>query len=94
MGGVDYTNSIPCSVTNGRTDRRTDRQGQILMPPDYRHGGIKKQPRMVVQGQPQILGVSIFLRSNLTTTFNHKTSKNSFGQGFKNKDLFAVTAIL
>ena len=21
---------------------RTDRQGQILMPPDYRHGGIKK----------------------------------------------------
>ena len=25
---------------NGRTDRQTDRQGQILMPPDYRHGGI------------------------------------------------------
>ena len=22
-------------------DRQTDRQGQILMPPDYRHGGIK-----------------------------------------------------
>ena len=26
---------------DGRTDRQTDRQGQILMPPDYRHGGIK-----------------------------------------------------
>ena len=45
MGGVDYTNAIPYSVTNGRTDGqtdgRTDRQGQILMPLDYRHGGIK-----------------------------------------------------
>ena len=27
---------------DGRTDRQTDRQGQILMPPDYRHGGIIK----------------------------------------------------
>ena len=26
-----------------RTDRQTDRQGQILMPPDYRHGGIKTE---------------------------------------------------
>ena len=26
VGGIDYTNSIPQSVTNGRTDRRTDRQ--------------------------------------------------------------------
>ena len=26
VGGVDYTNSIPKSVTNGRTDRRTDGQ--------------------------------------------------------------------
>ena len=25
-------------------DRQTDRQGQILMPPDYRHGGIKFFP--------------------------------------------------
>ena len=23
-------------------DRQTDRLGQILMPPDYRHGGVKK----------------------------------------------------
>ena len=38
---AEYTNSIPKSVTNGQTDRRTDRQGQILMPSDYRHGGIK-----------------------------------------------------
>ena len=29
-------------MTNGRTDRRTDRQGQILMTLDYRHGGHKK----------------------------------------------------
>ena len=46
VGGVDYTNSIPLSVTNGRTDGRTDRQtdGQTeanLNAPDYRHGGIK-----------------------------------------------------
>ena len=41
MGGVDYTNAIPLSVTNGWTDRRTDRQGQILMSLDYRHGDIK-----------------------------------------------------
>ena len=26
VGGVDYTNSIPLSVTNGRTDGLTDRQ--------------------------------------------------------------------
>ena len=26
---------------DGRTDRQADRQGQILMHPDYRHGGIK-----------------------------------------------------
>ena len=32
VGGVDYTNAIPLCVTNGWTDRRTDRQGQILMP--------------------------------------------------------------
>ena len=32
VGGVDYTNAIPLNVTNGWTDRRTDRQGQILMP--------------------------------------------------------------
>ena len=25
---------------DGQTDRQADRQGQILMPPDYRHGGI------------------------------------------------------
>ena len=25
VGGVDYTNAIPYSVTNGRTDGRTDR---------------------------------------------------------------------
>ena len=25
---------------DGQTDRQTDRQGQILMPPDYRHSGI------------------------------------------------------
>ena len=47
VGGVDYPNSIPYSVTNGwmdrRTDRQMDRQGQILMSPDYRHGGIKKK---------------------------------------------------
>ena len=47
VGGVDYTNSILYSMTNGRTDgqtdRRTDRQGLILMPPDYRHGGIKNK---------------------------------------------------
>ena len=47
MGGVDYTNSIPKSVTNGRMGRRTDRQGQILMPPDYRHGGIKIKCRLL-----------------------------------------------
>ena len=28
---------------DGQTDRQMDRQGQILMPPDYRHGGIKKK---------------------------------------------------
>ena len=27
--------------TDGQMDRQTDRQGQILMPPDYRHGGHK-----------------------------------------------------
>ena len=27
--------------TDRWTDTQTDRQGQILMPPDYRHGGIK-----------------------------------------------------
>ena len=46
MGKVDHTNSIPYSVMNGQTDRwtdKTDRQGQILMPPDYRHGGIKER---------------------------------------------------
>ena len=42
MGGVDYTNSIPYSMTNGWTDRQMDRQGQILMPPDYCHRGHKK----------------------------------------------------
>ena len=38
-------NSIPYSVTNGRIDRQTgkqmDIQGQILMPPDYGHRGLK-----------------------------------------------------
>ena len=29
-------------MTNGRTDGRTDRQGQILMPPDFRHGDIER----------------------------------------------------
>ena len=41
VGRVDYTNSIPLSVTNGRTDRRTDRAN--LTNPDYSHGGIKSQ---------------------------------------------------
>ena len=31
MGGVDYTNSIPLSVSDGRTDRQIDRGN--LMPP-------------------------------------------------------------
>ena len=40
MGEVDYTNYIPKSLTNESVmDGETDRQGQILMPPDYRHEG-------------------------------------------------------
>ena len=41
MGEVDYTNSILQSVMNGWMDRQTVRQGQILMPLDYPHRGIK-----------------------------------------------------
>ena len=47
MGGVDYTNSTvkrderTDGQTDGQTDRQMDRQEQILMPPDYRHGGIE-----------------------------------------------------
>ena len=41
VGGVDHTNSTPKYVTDRRTDGRTDRQEQILMPSDCRQGGIK-----------------------------------------------------
>ena len=33
-------------MTNGRTDRQKDRQGQILMPPDYCHGGIIEKKKI------------------------------------------------
>ena len=48
VGGVDYTYSMP---TNGWTDG----QGQILMPPDYRHGGIKKMQSL--GREPSSLGL-------------------------------------
>ena len=36
-------------------DRQTDGQGQILIPPDYRHGGIKK-PRKMDKGSVCMVG--------------------------------------
>ena len=37
---VDYTNFFMC---DGQTDQWTDGQGHNVMPPSYRHGGIKIQ---------------------------------------------------
>ena len=49
-----------------RTDGRTDRQGQILMPPHYRHGDIKYR-----QGYIQFLN---------RQTYDHVISKSRYIQ--------------
>ena len=48
VGGVNYTNSKPWSVTN----RRTDRHGVNPNAPDYRHGGIKRENQLSTANLP------------------------------------------
>ena len=60
---------------NGRTDRGTDRQkdrqGQILMPPDYCHGGIKNLENCVCNVKVKIAAI-------LQKTHAHLQYRNNF----------------
>ena len=68
------------SVANGQTDRRANRQGQILMPPDY-HGGIKIGKKRE-ENMLNVFRLSVEWVINVLVEWNHRGSRGfGFGSG-------------